>query len=149
MSLMTVEDIKKYIPHRDPMLMIDTIESIDGDNYVVATKNVRQDEPHFKGHFPGHPVMPGVLIVEALAQAAGVMMFKHGGYNSENAVVYFMKLDNVRFRKPVVPDMTLTLKVEKIKDKAGICVFRGKAYDEDDTLVSEAEFMAKIIKKST
>ncbi len=147
MSLMNREDIKKYIPHRDPMLLVDTIEEMDGDNSVVATKIVSANEPHFKGHFPGQPVMPGILIVESLAQAAGVMMFKHSGLTSEDAVVYFMKLDNVRFRKPVVPDTVLTLKVEKIKSKRDIASFKGMAFNPEGECVSEAEFMAKIMKK--
>lgn len=147
MALMNVDDIKKYIPHREPMLMVDTIEEMDGDNSVVATKIVSSDEPHFAGHFPGQPVMPGVLIVEALAQAAGVMMFKHHGLTSADAVVYFMKLDNVRFRKPVIPDTVLTLKVEKTKSKGEIASFKGMAYNPEGECVSEAEFMAKIMKK--
>lgn len=147
MSLMNQEEIKKYIPHRAPMLLVDTIEEMDGDNSVVATKIVSADEPHFKGHFPGQPVMPGVLIVESLAQAAGVMMFKHLGLTAADAVVYFMKLDNVRFRKPVIPDTVLTLKVEKIKSKGDIYSFKGMAFNPKGECVSEAEFMAKIMKK--
>ena len=147
MPLMTQEDIKKYIPHRDPMLLVDTIEEMDGDNSVVATKIVDENEPHFKGHFPGQPVMPGVLIVESLAQAAGVMMFKHHGLTSDDAVVYFMKLDNVRFRKPVIPNTVLSLKVEKTKSKGDIASFKGMAFNPEGDCVSEAEFMAKIMKK--
>lgn len=147
MSLMTLEDIKHYIPHRDPFLMIDTIEELDGSERVVATKAVREGEPHFKGHFPGNPVMPGVLIVEAMAQAAGVMMFKHLGYTSDSANVYFMKLDGVRFRQLVVPETTLKLEVFKTKEKAGVCAFDGKAYAPDGTLVTEASFMAKVMPK--
>lgn len=147
MSLMNQEEIKNYIPHRDPFLMIDTIEEIEGSQRVVATKIVDKDEPHFKGHFPGNPVMPGVLIVEAMAQAAGVMMFKHLGYNAENANVYFMKLDNVRFKKLVVPNTTLKLEVFKTKEKAGVCAFEAKAYSPEGDEVTQASFMAKVMPK--
>lgn len=147
MPLLTQEQIKSYIPHRDPFLMVDTIEELHGSDRVVATKAVRTDEPHFKGHFPGHPVMPGVLIIEAMAQAAGVMMFRHYGYNAENANVYFMKLDNVRFKKLVVPDTTLTLDVSKTREKAGVCAFTGKALNPEGDVVTQAEFMAKVMPK--
>lgn len=145
MPLMTREDIISYIPHRDPFLMIDSIEDIQGSDRVVATKVVNSAEPHFKGHFPNNPVMPGVLIVEAMAQAAGVMMFRHLGYSADNANVYFMKLDNVRFKKLVVPDTVLTLDVTKTKQKAGVCAFKGVAFNPEGDIVSQAEFMAKVV----
>lgn len=147
MALLNQEEIKSFIPHRDPFLMIDTIEELHGSERVVATKIVDENEPHFKGHFPGHPVMPGVLIVEAMAQAAGVMMFKHMGLNAESANVYFMKLDNVRFKKLVVPNTVLTLDVTKTKEKAGVCAFIGKAFSPEGDVVTQAEFMAKVMPK--
>ena len=148
MSLMEKEDIKKYIPHRDPFLMVDTIEELSAGQHVKATKKVQLDEPHFAGHFPGNPVMPGVLIVEAMAQAAGVMMFKHLGFSAEDADVYFMKLDKVRFKKLVVPPTTLTLSVEKTKEKAGVCAFTGQALNPAGEVVAEADFMAKVMPKA-
>lgn len=147
MSQMNQDDIKKYIPHRDPFLMIDTIEQIFGSDRVIATKIVRKEEPYFEGHFPGNPVMPGVLIVEAMAQAAGVMMFKHLGLSANDANVYFMKLDNVKFKKLVIPDTILTLDVSKVKEKAGVCVFKGEAFSPEGVVVAQAEFMAKVLPK--
>ena len=106
-TTLDINDIQRILPHRYPFLLVDRVDEID-DDHIAARKQVTRNEPHFEGHFPGHPVMPGVLIIEALAQA-GALLAAHGGdFNPETHVVYFMAIDNARFRKPVVPGDMLT-----------------------------------------
>ncbi len=132
--------IKTIIPHRYPFLMIDKIIARTEGQSITAIKNVSVNEEFFNGHFPERPVMPGVLIVEAMAQAGAVLMLNPGG----KKLAYFMSIDKVKFRKPVVPGDTLRLEVEVIKSKSKICTMAGKAYVED-TLCTQAEFTAAIV----
>jgi 3-hydroxyacyl-[acyl-carrier-protein] dehydratase len=138
--------IERILPHRYPFLLVDRVDEI-GAERVIARKLVSRNEPFFNGHFPGHPVMPGVLIVEALAQA-GVLLAAHAGaFNPETHLVYFLGIDSARFRKPVVPGDVLTLDVVPLR-KGKIWKLKGEA-KVDDVLVAEAEMMAAIQPRET
>ncbi|MGA7879170.1 MAG: 3-hydroxyacyl-ACP dehydratase FabZ [Desulfoferrobacter sp.] len=134
-------EIMKILPHRYPFLMVDRITELTADK-VVGVKNVSINEPFFQGHFPGNPVMPGVMIVEALAQVGGILAFALLSEPKNNSV-YLMGLDKVRFRKPVRPGDQLLLKLEVMKQRGPIFKMRGEAF-VDDQLVAEAELMATI-----
>ncbi len=139
-----IKEIEKVVPHRYPFLLVDRIVEIT-DEAVVGIKNVTVNEPFFKGHFPGHPIMPGVLIVESMAQVGGFLLLKKVD-NPENKVVYFLKIDKVKFRKPVIPGDVLRNELRLVKYKDGFCVMEGRAY-VDDVLVCEGELTAKVMKK--
>ena len=138
--------IMKLLPHRYPFLLVDKIVEMDGDQSAVGIKNVTINEPFFQGHFPGHPVMPGVLMIEAMAQVGGVMLMgsikKSGG--SQEKVVYFMSLDNVKFRRPVVPGDQIRFELDLIQHKERASRMRGVGY-VDGHVVVEAEMMARIV----
>ena len=136
--------IKDMIPHRDPFLLIDQVKDIKHNVSAVGIKNVTGDEDFFRGHFPGHPIMPGVLIVEAMAQTAGVLVVASLGDEAEGKLVYFMTVDSARFRKPVVPGDVLELSIELIRSKRNVYKFNGKA-TVGDKVVSEAIFSAMIM----
>jgi 3-hydroxyacyl-[acyl-carrier-protein] dehydratase len=138
-----INEIMSLIPHRFPMLMIDRMEKIILDKSAVGIKNVSINEWYFQGHFPGHPVLPGVLIVEAMAQAAGVLVMKTLGLDSSNKLVYFMSVEEAKFRKPVVPGDVLELRVFKERNRGNVWRFRGEAW-VGDTLTDEATFTAMI-----
>lgn len=131
------------LPHRYPMLLVDRIESLVPDQRIVAIKAVSMNEEFFQGHFPGRPIMPGVLQVEALAQAAGVLAVESLGLAGSGKLVYFMSIDSVKFRKPVEPGVLLRLEVEFVQKRARVCKFAGKAYLGDD-VATECEFTAMI-----
>ncbi len=131
------------LPHRYPMLLVDRVESLVPDQRIIAIKAVSMNEPFFQGHFPGRPIMPGVLQVEALAQAAGVLAVESLGLAGSGKLVYFMSIDGVKFRRPVEPGVLLRLEVEFVQKRARICKFAGKAYLGDD-LATECEFTAMI-----
>lgn len=137
--------IAGIMPHRYPMLLIDRILNLEPGKHVTAIKNVTFNEPFFTGHFPHHPVMPGVLIVEAMAQAGGLMLLNMID-NPQEKVVYFMGIDNARFRKPVHPGDQLRFEVEMVTFRRGMCKIAGKAYVEGD-LVTEATMMAMLMEK--
>ena len=137
------EAIKKRIPHRDPILLVDQVVELEREKRAVGIKNVTGDEPFFQGHFPGHPVMPGVLIVEALAQTAGLMLSEEGN----EMLPLFMGIDKARFRRPVVPGDQLRLEVEVIRLRRNVCKAQGKAYVGDE-LAAEAVMMATMVKAS-
>jgi beta-hydroxyacyl-ACP dehydratase FabZ len=137
-----IRAIEAILPHRYPFLLVDRVESIT-DEGIVALKAVTRNEPHFQGHFPGHPVMPGVLIVEALAQAGGLYAARHTEFNPATHVIYFMAIDAVKFRKPVVPGDLMRLEVKPLRKGGAIWKMRGEAR-VGDTLVAEAEFLASI-----
>lgn len=140
MSVLTIEEIKAIIPHRYPMLLIDRVEELEAGKRIVAKKNVTVNEPFFQGHFPMEPVMPGVLIVEAMAQAGAVALLSLADFQGKTA--YFGTLDKVKFRKKVVPGDSLRLEVEiqKIKGSAG--VGKGIAYvDGKKACEAELTFM--------
>ena len=142
-SSVDIKRILQMIPHRYPMLMVDRVVDMELDNKAVGIKNVSINEPFFQGHFPSEPVMPGVLIVEAMAQTAAVLVVSTFGAQSEGKLVYFMSIDGARFRRPVVPGDRLELHVEKIQSRANVWKFSGKAM-VDDKLAAEATFAAMI-----
>jgi UDP-3-O-[3-hydroxymyristoyl] N-acetylglucosamine deacetylase/3-hydroxyacyl-[acyl-carrier-protein] dehydratase len=141
--VMGIEEILGVLPHRYPMLLVDRIIEIQGRERIVGIKNVTFNEPFFQGHFPGHPVMPGVLIIEALAQAGG-MLLMGAVENPQDKVVYFMSLDEVKFRRPVVPGDQLRFELEMLQFRGRNCRMRGVAY-VDGEKVAEAEMAARII----
>lgn len=136
--------IMEMIPHRYPFLMIDRVKDIKTGESAVGVKNVTATEPHFQGHFPGHPIMPGVLIIEAMAQTAAVLVVHTLGAASEGKLVYFMTVDNARFRKPVVPGDTLEIAVTKIRSRGNVFKFEGVA-KVGETVMAEATFAAMIM----
>ncbi|MBI3787144.1 MAG: 3-hydroxyacyl-ACP dehydratase FabZ, partial [Ignavibacteriales bacterium] len=138
-----INAIHRILPHRYPFLLVDKIIDFQLDERVVGVKNVTLNEPFFAGHFPGQPVMPGVLIIEALAQAGGILML-NGLDNPGNKLVYFMSINNVKFRRPVVPGDQLILDVEMVSRRSKFIQIRGKAY-VDGALVAEGEFSAAIV----
>ena len=136
--------IMEMIPHRYPFLMIDRVIDVVRDVSAVGIKNVTVNEPHFQGHFPSRPIMPGVLIVEAMAQTAGVLVVHTLGPESEGKLVYFMTIDDARFRKPVTPGDTLHIHVLKQRSRGNVWKFKGEARVEG-ALVAEATFSAMIV----
>lgn len=142
---MDINEIKKYIPHRYPFLLIDKIIEMEKGKRVVGIKNVTANEPFFQGHFPKFPVMPGVLIIEGMAQTACVFASIELGKNSES-IAYFMGIDKAKFRKPVVPGDQLRFELEVIKKRNTIYRFRGNAFVEGK-LVAEAEVTAMLESK--
>lgn len=135
--------IQEMIPHRYPMLMIDRIVDVVPDMGAVGVKNVSINEPFFQGHFPTDPIMPGVLIIEAMAQTAAVLVVTTLGPEREGSLVYFMSVDSARFRKPVVPGDTLYIYVEKERQRGNVWKFSGKA-KVDGVVVAEATYAAMI-----
>jgi 3-hydroxyacyl-[acyl-carrier-protein] dehydratase len=139
--------VMQLLPHRYPMLMIDRIVDMKGNESATGIKNVTNNEPFFQGHFPGHPVMPGVLIVEAMAQTAGALVLNSLGGSAEGKIVYFMTIDRARFRKPVVPGDVLKVHVTKLQNRGPVWKFRGEAKVED-VLVAEADYSAMIVDRA-
>ena len=144
-SPLDVREIERLLPHRFPFLLIDRVVELD-ETRVVAIKNVSINEPFFAGHFPGHPIMPGVLIVEAMAQAGAVMAMRRPGVEPGELVIYFMALDKVKFRKAVVPGDQLRLTVTPLRKGGAVWKMKGEA-TVDGAVVTEAEFLATIAKK--
>ena len=142
-SIIEVDEIMQMIPHRYPFLLIDRVKEIIPDLSAVGIKNVTINEPFFQGHFPDHPIMPGVLLIEAMAQTSAVLVIKTTG-NVSGKVVYFMTVDNARFRKPVRPGDQVELHVEKIRNRGNVWKFKGKA-KVDGQLMSEATYSAMIV----
>ena len=131
------------LPHRFPMLLVDRVEELIVDERIVAIKAVTINEPFFAGHFPGRPIMPGVLIVEALAQAAGILAVESLGLTGSGKLVYFMAIDGAKFRSPVEPGVLLRLEVGFVQKRASVCKFAGRAL-VDGKLAAEANFTAMI-----
>lgn len=141
---MDIHQILKLLPHRYPILLVDRVVSIEKGQRIQALKNVTINEPFFTGHFPHHPVMPGVLILEALAQAAAILSFKTmGSKPDDKSVYYFAGIDGARFKKPVSPGDQLNLHVEIIASKRGIWKFKAEAR-VDGLLATEAELMCTV-----
>jgi 3-hydroxyacyl-[acyl-carrier-protein] dehydratase len=139
-----INEILKTLPHRYPMLLIDRVIDIRTDYRGIGIKNVTINEPFFGGHFPHHPVMPGVMIIEALAQAAAILTFKTAGAKGDDkSVYYFVGIDGARFKKPVTAGDSLRLHVTLVRHVRGIWKFRGEAR-VDDALVAEAELMCTV-----
>jgi beta-hydroxyacyl-ACP dehydratase FabZ len=141
-----IEKIMDILPHRYPFLLIDRIIEIIPGEKIVALKNVTINEPFFQGHFPGVPIMPGVLIVEAMGQAGGILAFSSAPQENKNAILYFMGMDKVRFRKPVVPGDQLLIEAKILKQRSKAIKMSGIATVEEK-LVAEAELMASIGEK--
>jgi 3-hydroxyacyl-[acyl-carrier-protein] dehydratase len=139
-----ISRVLKLLPHRYPFLMIDRIVDIDRDNSAVGIKNVSINEPCFQGHFPGFPVMPGVLLVEGMAQTAGAICVAALGEVYEPRIVYFMSIDRAKFRRPVLPGDTVHYHVKKIRNRGPVWRFSGEA-KVNGALVAEAEISAMII----
>jgi 3-hydroxyacyl-[acyl-carrier-protein] dehydratase len=139
-----IERILRMIPHRYPFLLIDKVVDVRPDKDATGIKNVTINEPFFAGHFPQRPVMPGVLIIESMAQTAAVLVVQTLGTEAEGKLVYFMSVDNARFRKPVVPGDVLRVRVSKHRNRANVWKFTGEAYVEEK-LVAEATFAAMIL----
>jgi beta-hydroxyacyl-ACP dehydratase FabZ len=140
--VLDIREIERILPHRYPFLLVDHVDEI-GPDRIVARKLVSRNEPHFQGHFPGNPVMPGVLIVEALAQAGAIYAGRQVGFDPAKQVIYFMSIDKAKFRKPVVPGNVLRLEVVPLRKGGAIWKMRGEAKVGDD-VVAEAEFLASI-----
>ena len=138
-----IQRVMAALPHRYPMLLVDRVESLDPYEGIVAIKAVTINEPFFQGHFPARPIMPGVLIVEALAQAAGVLAVEALGLAGTGKLVYFMAIENAKFRAPVEPGVLLRLEVEFVQKRASVCKFAGRATIEGK-LAAEASFTAMI-----
>ena len=144
---MDVIEIAKLLPHRYPFLLVDRVVELELNKKLVGYKNVTANEEFFNGHFPGLPVMPGVLILEALAQACAILAFKSTGYDPKDYVIYLMGIDGARFRKPVVPGDKLVLTAEVVKAKSVVWKQRGVA-TVDGQVVAEGEFLATIVKRT-
>jgi 3-hydroxyacyl-[acyl-carrier-protein] dehydratase len=138
-----IRRVMAALPHRYPLLLVDRVESLDPDGGIVAIKAVTMNEQFFQGHFPGRPIMPGVLIVEALAQAAGVLAVESLGLAGSGKLVYFMAIEDAKFRAPVEPGVLLRLEVQFIQKRPTVCKFAGRALIEGK-LVAEANFTAMI-----
>ena len=148
--LYNVVDIQNILPHRYPFLLVDRITELTPGEYIEGLKNISISEPVFQGHFPGHPIYPGVMIIEGMAQAGGVLAFKSMDIASqeeiENKVVYFMSIDKAKFRAPVTPGDQLVYKIDVIKHKGAVWQLDAKAY-VDDKIVAQAELKAMIVDK--
>jgi 3-hydroxyacyl-[acyl-carrier-protein] dehydratase len=148
--LYNVVDIQKILPHRYPFLLVDRITELTPGEYIEGYKNVSISEPVFEGHFPGHPIYPGVMIIEGMAQAGGVLAFKSMDEETQgqiaDKVVYFMSIDKAKFRSPVTPGDQLVYKIDVIKHKGAVWQLDAKAF-VDDKIVAQAELKAMIVDK--
>ena len=140
--MLGIEEIMRVLPHRYPFLLVDRIVEIDGNARIVGLKNVTINEPFFQGHFPGHPIMPGVLIIEAMAQVGG-MLLMGGLEDPESKVVYFMSLDNVKFRRPVKPGDQIIFEIDLTQARGRVCKMHGVA-KVDGEVVCEADMAAMV-----
>lgn len=142
---MDINQILQHLPHRYPFLLIDRVLSLDPGKEIVALKNVSMNEPFFPGHYPHHPVMPGVLVIEAMAQAAAILSFTSGpdGKPDESKLYYFVGIDGARFKRPVVPGDQLILKVTPTRSMRGLWKFRAVA-EVDGQVAAEAEIMCTV-----
>ncbi|MCY7397646.1 MAG: 3-hydroxyacyl-ACP dehydratase FabZ [Sphingomonas bacterium] len=143
MGPLDIRRVMAALPHRYPMLLVDRVERLERDVSITAIKAVSMNEGFFQGHFPGRPIMPGVLIVEALAQAAGILAVESLGLADSGKLVYFMAIEGAKFRLPVEPGCLLTLDVSFVQKRAAVCKFAGRA-TVDGKLAAEASFTAMI-----
>ena len=142
-AIVDINKIMEFLPHRYPMLLVDRITEYEPGKRIVGIKNVTINEPFFQGHYPGHPIMPGVLIIEAMAQVGGLLLMDEVG-ETDDKVVYFMSLDKVKWRKPVTPGDTIVFELEMLQFRRQVCKMKGRGYVEG-ALVAEAELMATIV----
>ena len=143
---MDINEIMEIIPHRYPFLLVDKIVEFEPKKRIVGVKNVTMNEPFFQGHFPGHPIFPGALLIEAMAQVGCILMFKSFNISPKEYVVYFMGIDRARFRKPVRPGDTVKFILEPKVIKSRMSKMKGEAYVGED-LVCDAEIMAMVTRK--
>jgi 3-hydroxyacyl-[acyl-carrier-protein] dehydratase len=143
LTVLDVEQIKKLLPHRAPFLFVERLTEIVPSESATGWKAVALNEPHFQGHFPDYAVMPGVLIVEAMAQTAGALVVHSLGFTREKRIVYFMTIEKARFRKPVMPGDMLRMPVKFLRRRGPVWRFQGHAF-VDEMLAAEAEFSAMI-----
>jgi 3-hydroxyacyl-[acyl-carrier-protein] dehydratase len=141
--MIDIKEIMAMLPHAYPFLLVDRILEVEPGKRVVGIKNVTYNEPFFPGHFPGRPIMPGVLIVEAMAQTAGVLIFYSLPEEERKKTVFFLAIDNVRFRKPVIPGDQLRMELEITRHRQSIWGFKGKAF-VDGNVVAEGDLLAMI-----
>jgi beta-hydroxyacyl-ACP dehydratase FabZ len=144
-----IQEIFDILPHRYPLLLVDRILEMEMGKRVVGIKNVTINEPFFQGHFPGHPIMPGVLLLEAMAQTGGVLAMRSAeaeGMDIKTKVIYFMTIDKVKFRKPVLPGDQIRFELDLVKSRSNIRGFKAQAF-VDGAVVAEAELMAMIVDK--
>lgn len=146
-DVISIDRIMEMIPHRYPMLMIDRIEKVITDKSAVGIKNVTINEPYFQGHFPTRAIMPGVLIVESMAQTAAVLVVHSLGEEAQGKIVYFMSIENCRFRRPVTPGDTMSIRVVKTLNRSNVWKFSGKVYVEE-ILAAEAVFAATLVEET-
>ncbi|MFW2566777.1 3-hydroxyacyl-ACP dehydratase FabZ [Aliarcobacter butzleri] len=147
--MLDIMQIQEILPHRYPLLLVDRITDMEVKKSIKGFKNISISEPAFQGHFPGHPIYPGVLILEGMAQCGGVLALKSSDLTDEemkNKVIYFMSIDNAKFRNPVRPGDRLDYELIAVKMKSTLMVLEGKAY-VDGKLTAEAEFKAMIVDK--
>ena len=145
-TIIGIEQILKSLPHRYPFLLVDKVIQLEINKKVVAIKNVTFNEPHFTGHFPDKPIMPGVLIIEAMAQAGALMVTAAPGFNAEDKLVYFMSIDGAKFRKPVIPGDVLELHVEVVQNRGPVWKMSAVGI-VDGVKVAEAQLSAMIADK--
>ena len=143
--ILDIEQIMQYLPHRYPFLLVDRVVEFEERKRIVGLKNVTINEPFFVGHFPGRPVMPGVLIIEAMAQVGGLLVLEQME-NLDDKVVYFMSLDNVKWRRPVTPGDQIRFEVEVLQIRGATCRMKGVG-TVDGQVVAEAEMMARVVDK--
>ena len=147
--MLDIIEIQEILPHRYPLLLVDRITDMEKGKSIIGYKNISISEPAFQGHFPGHPIYPGVMILEGMAQAGGILALKSNDLTSEelkNKLIYFMSIDKAKFRTPVKPGDKLEYRIEVKKLRGTIIVLEGKAF-VDDALVAEAELKAMIVDK--
>ncbi|MGQ0526777.1 MAG: 3-hydroxyacyl-ACP dehydratase FabZ [Alphaproteobacteria bacterium] len=146
LKTLDIKRIMEMLPHRYPFLLVDRVIDLVPGESATGIKNVTMNEPHFMGHFPGLPVMPGVLIIEAMAQTAALVVVEAMGGSTRDKVVFFMSIDNARFRKPIVPGDTVRIHVKKLQSRASVWKFEGQAM-VDGKLCAEATYSAMIADK--
>ena len=144
-SIINTKKLMDMLPHRYPMLLVDFLEKVEVNKSAIGVKNVSIGEPFFEGHFPGNPIMPGVLIVEAMAQTAGALVVESLNLHGSGSLVYFMSIEKAKFRKLVLPGDLLKLHVEVVKARTKVWKFKGQALVKDE-LVAESEFTAMMAK---
>lgn len=147
--MLDITEIQEILPHRYPFLLVDRVTEMEKGVSIIGYKNISISEPAFMGHFPGHPIYPGVLILEGMAQAGGILALKSNDLTVEelqNKVIYFMSIDKAKFRTPVKPGDQLVYKIEVLKIKGNLIVLNGKAF-VDDKLVAQAELKAMVVDK--
>ena len=144
--MLDAEEIARVLPHRYPFLLVDKVIHLERGKRITGIKNVTINEHFFQGHFPGHPVMPGVLVIEAMAQVGGILAFKSGLAKESGQIVYFLGIDKARFRKPVRPGDELRLDLEVLRRRGDVWQFKGEAY-VGEKLVAEARLLAQIVRE--